>query len=104
MVGIQGLGGVPEPKPDRPAKIRSERESAALSSGSKSGTAAKDGVEISSEAQAAAEVGRVVAAAGTEGDIRADRVAAAKAAIERGDYKNPEVVAKVANKVSKYLP
>ena len=102
MVGIQGLGGVPEPKPDRPSKVRNEGSAARGNAGTAAGS--KDAVKISNEAQAAAEVTRLVTAAAAESDIRADRVEAAKAAIERGDYKNPDIVAKVAQKVSKYLP
>ena len=104
MVGIQGLGGVPEPKPDRPAKVRSEREGAATRGTASGSAGSQDAVKISNEAQAAAEVTRLVAASAAESDIRVDRVAEAREAIERGDYKNPEIVAKVAQKVSKYLP
>ena len=102
MVGIQGLGGVPEPKPDRPSKVRNQ--GSAERGSAKGAASSKDAVRISNEAQAAAEVTRLVAASASDGDIRADRVAAAKAAIERGDYKKPEIVAQVAQKVSKYLP
>ena len=102
MVGIQGLGGVPEPKPDRPAKVRNE--GSAARGNVNTASESKDAVKISNEAQAAAEITRLVTAAAAESDIRADRVEAAKAAIERGDYKNPDIVAQVAQKVSKYLP
>lgn len=98
MVGIQGIGGVPEPKPERPAEIRDRKardEAAPVKS--------EDGVVISSEAQAAASLSRLVQAANAEADIRADKVAEAKAALERGDYKNPEIVAQVAQRISKYL-
>jgi hypothetical protein len=61
-------------------------------------------LKISSEAQAAAEIARIVGLSEGQDDIRADRVAAARDALARGDYKNPDVVAKVAQKVSKYLP
>ena len=105
MVGISGLGGVPEPKSDRAPKVRGEREGQSGGVAATAGNAANtDELKISSEAQAAAEVARIVGLSASEADIRADRVAAAKDALERGDYKNPEVVAKVAQKVSKYLP
>lgn len=98
MVGIQGLGGVPEPKPERPADVRDRkgREDAAP-------VKSEDGVIISSEAQAAASLSRLVQTANATPDIRADKVAAAKAALERGEYKNPDIVAKVAERISKYL-
>ena len=106
MGGIQGLGGVPEPKPDRSSKVRGERDgqTGGATAANAPSASSGDGVQISSEAQAAAEVVRIIGLSGTEGDIRTERVAAAKEAIARGDYKNPEVVAKVAQKVSKFLP
>ena len=104
MVGIQGLGGVPEPKSERPAKARNEREETAqVNSNAAGGAQIKDDLLISSAAQAAAEVSRVTQLAQQDSDIRADKVAAARESIERGDYKDPEVVAKVAERLMKYL-
>jgi len=106
MVVIQGLGGVPEPKSERPGKVRSERESGAQSTaaaGSNTGVQSKDDVTISSEAKAAAEVARLVQLSKSEADIRADRVNEARERIENGSYKDREVVAKVAERVMKYL-
>jgi flagellar biosynthesis anti-sigma factor FlgM len=98
MVGIQGVGGIPEPKPDRPASARDSKESANASA-----SASKDGVAISTEAQAAATLAQTIQVAASQPDIRADRVAEAKEAIERGDFKNSEVVAQVADKIGKFL-
>ncbi len=104
MVGIQGLGGVPEPKSERPAKVRSDREATAReTTSSNAEVSAKDDVNISVEAKAAAEVGRLLQLSKTQEEIRADRVAAAKERIARGDYRNPEVVAKVAERLLKFL-
>ena len=104
MVGIQGVNGVPEPKPERTGKMRGERDSAPGSAvSSTAGGQAKDGVSISSEAKAAADVARVVNLSSTQSDIRADKVAAARERIENGDYKNPEVVAEVAQRLLKFL-
>jgi len=104
MVGIQGLGGVPEPKSERPAKVRSERDAASRDSGSvTSGSQATDAVKISSEAQAAAEIARILQITKSQEEIRMDRVAAARESIERGDYKKPEVVAKVAERLMKFI-
>ena len=104
MVGIQGLGGVQEPTSDRPGKVRGDRETAArAASEANTQTQAKDDVLISSEAQAAAEVSRIIQLTKPENEIRVDRVAAAKERIERGDYKRPEVVAQVAERLLKYL-
>jgi len=60
-------------------------------------------VAISTEAQAAAQIAQSLKLTENQSDIRADRVAAAKAAIERGDYKQPEVVEAVAQRISKFL-
>ncbi len=98
MVGIQGIGGVPEPKPDRPTSTRDNKEAAGDSTAT-----SKDGVAISSEAQAAAQIAQTIQVAASQPDIRADRVAEAKVAIERGDFKNPEVVGQVADKINKFL-
>ena len=104
MVVIQGLGGIPEPKPERSDKVRSERDNTARTNASQAnGAAPKDDVTISSEAQAAAEVARALQMARTQDDIRADKVAQARERIERGEYRNPEVVAKVAERIMKYL-
>ena len=104
MVGIQGLGGVPEPKSGGPAKVRNERDNEAREvTSTTASSSAEDNVRISSEAQAAVEVARLVQASSTQTDIRADRVEAARARIEQGSYKDPAVVAKVADKILKYL-
>ncbi len=99
MVGINGISGVPEPTPERPANVR-DRRAKDVGDGSQ----AKDDVLISSEAQAAANVARIIEASADESGIRTEKVAAAKESIERGDYKRPEVVQVVAQRISKYLP
>lgn len=106
MVGIQGLGGTPEPKSGGPTKVRNERDAAPTSRTSNStsvNSAAEDNVVISSEAQVAAEVARLVQAGGTQSDIRTERVEAARANLEQGSYKDPSVVSQVADKILKYL-
>jgi len=97
MVAIHGIGGVPEPTPERPAKVRDAREREAV-------TAAQDGVVISSEAQAAARLAQLVQEMKEEADVRSERVESARENLRRGDYRNPDVVARVAEKISKYLP
>lgn len=98
MVGIQGIGGVPEPKSDRPANVR-ERDNAASTKAS----GASDGVVISSEAQAAASIARSIDVASVQPEVRSERVEAAREAIERGDYQKPDIVAEVANRINKFL-
>ena len=99
MVGINGIGGIPEPKPDRPANVRDNKQSNAPTDS----TSSSDDVVISSEAQAAAVVASSIQATEGQGDIRAERVEEAKAAIERGDYKNPDIVEVVAERLNKLL-
>ncbi|MBI1319219.1 MAG: hypothetical protein GC168_09780 [Candidatus Hydrogenedens sp.] len=104
MVGISGLGGIPEPKSEGPAKARNERESASEASEVSSGSASSgDGVKISSEAQAAAELSRIIAQSRIQPELRAEKVAAARERIESGAYKDPEVVAKVAERLLNIL-
>ncbi len=105
MVAIQGLGGIPEPKPEQPSKIRKDREAAGAGgvSGSASSQEGGDDVIISSEARAAAEVARIIVASSNTPDIRADKVAAAKERLESGAYKDRAAVAKTAEKLLKYL-
>lgn len=100
MAGIQGIAGVPEP--NRSGRTTSTREQAKAQSAHDE-SSSSDGVAISGEAQAAAALTESLRVANTQPDIRADRVAAAKLAIERGDYKKPEIVEAVAERISKYL-
>jgi len=51
----------------------------------------------------AAEVARLVQTSNTQSDIRAERVEAARARLEQGSYRDPEVVSQVADKILKYL-
>ncbi len=99
MGGIQGIGGVPEPKPDRPANAKDSPKTDPSGAGSPSG----DGIVISSEAQAAAIVAQTIQASTIIPDVRADRVAAAKEALERGDFRKPEIVQVVADRISKFI-
>ena len=99
MAGINGIGGIPEPAPERPVNTRDRRRDDAVASSSASST---DDVLISSEAQAAAKIANLVQLA-KQDTIRTDRVEQAKAALDRGDYKKPEVVSELAKRLSKLL-
>jgi len=101
MVAIQGLGGIPEPKPEQPSKVRKDRETASGTGGAAASD--QDDVVISSEARAAAAVARIITTSLETSDVRADKVAAARERLERGDYKDPSNVAKTASKLLKYL-
>jgi flagellar biosynthesis anti-sigma factor FlgM len=97
MAGIQGIGGVPEPTPERPATTRDNRRTDAPAQTS------RDGVSISSEAQQAATVNRLTQTPALESDIRADKVASAKQSIERGEYKELDVLREVARNLLKFM-
>jgi anti-sigma28 factor (negative regulator of flagellin synthesis) len=97
MVGVRGVGGVPEPAPGRPAEARERKRAESTDA------PAQDGVRISPEAKQAAEAARMTEVARQEPDIRADRVAAAREQLERGEYKRADIVAKVAERISRYL-
>lgn len=98
MVAIQGIGGVPDPRPQRPAD--GQNTSATSNAGN---APQKDGVVISSEAQAAAKIAQTIQAAANQPEIRADRVEAARVAIANGDHSNPDIVSITADRVSKLL-
>jgi len=63
-----------------------------------------DNLVISSEAQAAARIAQVLQETETLSEVRSEKVEAARQRIEQGDYRRPEVVAQVAERISKYLP
>ena len=97
MVGVNGIGGAPEPTPERPASARDRKRNEATE------TRSQDGVRISNEAQEAASVARLSQAAGQESEIRADRVAAARENLEKGLYKKENVVVEVAKRLTRLL-
>jgi anti-sigma28 factor (negative regulator of flagellin synthesis) len=96
MGGVQGINGLP-PTPERPNDVRDRQKD---SQGSKS---AGDGVKISSEAVGAADGALLTQLTQAEPDIREDRVAEAKAALERGDHQLENRIAEVAKKLLEIL-
>ena len=97
MAIINGLGGVQEPVTNRLNTTR-DRKRDEVAAGS-----TQDDVQISSEAQEAATVGRLVQVAKSSSDVRADRVAAAKQNLEQGTYKDHDVLREVARNLLKYI-
>ena len=97
MVGVKGVGGIPEPTPERPSNVRNRQKN------DSQGVSSKDGVRISSEAKQAADVARLLEIAKNEPDIRPERVAAAKQAIEDGEFLLPGAIAEVAKRISKLV-
>lgn len=98
MATIHGLGGVPEPTPDRPSGPKDRRKDNNVNANTK-----RDGVDISSQGQQAADVARIKALAGQESDIRPERVEQAREAIENGDYKKESVIVEIAKRLEDLL-
>jgi flagellar biosynthesis anti-sigma factor FlgM len=96
MGGVQGVNGLP-PTPDRPSDVKDRQRT------DQATKPAGDGVQISSEAQKAAETARFSQLAAFEPDIRQDRVAEARGALERGEYKLENRIAEVARKFLQIL-
>ncbi len=103
MVEINGIGGASGPRPQRADAAPERRDSSAPRIDSPQDGAPQDGVVISSAAQAAARLTQLIQAADNLDDVRADKVEAARQRIERGDYKQRDIVATVADRVAKYL-
>ena len=98
MTGIQGVGGPAGPVPDRPNDVQNRKRDAGRAEAS-----SRDGVAISSEAQQAAEVQRLVQLAASQDDVRVDKVAAARERLEQGDFKLENRVAEVARQLMKFF-
>ena len=98
MVGVQGVGGVPEPRPNSSTGVRDSKGSTSAEPKSEG-----DDVLISSEAQAAATISAAITASTVQPDIRPDRVEAAREAIERGDHRDPDAVRQVAERIERIL-
>ncbi len=105
MVGIQSVGGIPEPVPEKPTRVKNDRDSGVKDTkgAGKVNAPKEDQVVISSEAQAAAELSRLIQVSKEQEAIRPEKVEQAKQSLERGDYKKPEVVQKIAEKILKIL-
>ena len=96
MVGIQGISGIREPASAKRADDRGKTDVPR-------GEVARDGVEISPEAERAAEAGRLLEQTQAQSQIRAERIAEAKQNLEQGTYRVQEVVLRVAARVSAYI-
>lgn len=96
MVGIYGIGQLPEPA--NPRRVEERTKTAELSS-----AAVRDEVKISPEGQYSSMAARALATFKNESDIRADRVAQVSKSIEQGSYRLQRVVLIAAARISKYL-
>ena len=96
--GIQGIGGPHGPAPERPVDMRERNETPAPQD------TVRDGVSLSTRAQDAAMVSRVIQVTEGESDIRMDRVAAARENLEQGLFQRRDVVADVAARIERLMP
>ncbi len=105
MVVINSIGGIPEPVPEKPSRIKSEKDMEVRGAKGviRSPGQQEDQVIISSEAQAAAEIARLVNAVKAQDDVRMEKVEQARQHLEAGEYKKPEVVEKIAEKIMKLI-
>jgi len=96
MVGVQGIGSIPEPaNPRRAQQLAGGLDAADVE--------AHDEVRISPAGQEAASVARLLEEAERQAEVRAEHIAEVKASLERGTYKLQEVVLQVAARVSRYV-
>ena len=96
MVGVQGIGSIPEPANPRRVQGRASGFDAA-------GAEARDEVRISPTAQEAVSVARLLKEAERQAVVRAEHIAEVEASLERGTYKLQEVVLQVAARISRYV-
>lgn len=95
MVGLQGIGPVSGPANSKQVQGREKSSDTATA-------VAKDGLDISQEAQGASAMNEVLAQVpGSE--IRAERVEQAKESIEQGAYRVQKVVLQVAIRLGRFM-
>lgn len=96
MVGVQSIGGLPEPANPERVTERPQR-------GDTAEAAPHDAVSISPEARRAATVARVLTQSPVADEVRAERVAEVRKSIEQGAYRLQEVVLMLAARLSPYV-
>jgi len=97
MVGINGIGNVPELTNTKPDPVRDRKKSDTESVGR------SDGVQISPEAKQATEVARIVQLSQAQDELRQKEIEEARQNIEQGTYKTVSNILQVAARVSKLL-
>ena len=98
MVGINGIGGIPEPA--NPRQVRSTDNTVA---GTASNATDGDEVFFSTEAKEAANVGRLIESASQQSQVRAEAIERARQNIEQGVHQILDVVRVVAARVAMHL-
>ena len=96
MIGIQGIGNVPEPTGPKQTPGRAkETENAKKPSA--------DDVLISSAAERAADADIILQQSGEMSDARQQRIEEARRNIEEGTYKVQDVVRQVAARLTQFV-
>ncbi len=96
MVGINGIGGIPEP-------VNTKQVSGPKAPALQANVQQADGVEISVEALNASSRGQLVSRSETADQLRSERIAQAKENLEQGVYRIQEVVLQVADRIAQYV-
>lgn len=97
MVGINGIGGVPELANTKPGQVR---DPVAPVAGSE---VRADGVEISNAAQQVQGMARLLQLTEAQKEIRQKEVERARENIEQGTYRVVSVILQVAARVGKLV-
>ena len=99
MIGVRGIGGVPEPANSNQANVRSKPSIIRQTS-----TLGRDDVRISDEALAASRLADFVEQAEERSEeTQAERLDQLRAKLEQGSHKVNQVVKTVAARVSSYV-
>jgi anti-sigma28 factor (negative regulator of flagellin synthesis) len=96
MVGIVGVGGLPESFPTNLGGPRTKQAPASPVLGN-------DALSLSPEAQTASEVARYIAATEDDQEVRQERVEQARKNIEQGTDRMNDVLRLVAGRVNRYV-
>jgi anti-sigma28 factor (negative regulator of flagellin synthesis) len=97
MIGIQGIGQVPESSGPKlgPGRAKDPEKASPESTG--------DGVEFSPQAEEAAIASTVISEFSATNEIRNERIQRAKESIEQGTYKVQDVVRQVASRLTRFV-
>ncbi len=93
MVGVQTIGGVPEPAKTKPVNVYGAKQA-------ERNAARRDDLSISQDAHAAARLAELARALP---DVREEAVARAKQRLERGLHRVQDVVRQVASRITRYV-
>ena len=99
MVGIYGIGGIPEPANTTTAGASGKKETSPSIILRDS-----DGVVISARAQQTSKIAKMLETSEEQAKLQAERIAKARESIEQGTYKMQDVVRIVASRVSRFIP